>query len=247
MQNRQYCLYPGVCAMLISGTQKLTILDYPEKTACIVFTPGCNFRCGYCHNPEFVLPEELDKIRSSFIPEDIFFSFLEKRRGLLDAVVISGGEPTLMPDLLEFMKKIKERGFAVKLDTNGNRPEVLEQAIDQGLVDYVAMDVKTSLSEYPALVGNLVNPEYIKKSVDLLKQGVVHYEFRTTLIQEIHSWNIFQDMTNLLSGARLLYLQTFRPACTLNPLFQEYHPFAQGTMEDIALFFQKEVHAVYIR
>ncbi|PIR76985.1 MAG: anaerobic ribonucleoside-triphosphate reductase activating protein, partial [Candidatus Magasanikbacteria bacterium CG10_big_fil_rev_8_21_14_0_10_38_6] len=142
--------------MVISGVQPFTLLDFPEKTACIIFTAGCNFRCGYCHNPEFVLPEKIQQIKTSFIDEETIYSFLQKRKGLLDGVVISGGEPTMMGDLPAFIRNIKELGFLVKLDTNGNRPLVLQHLLDEGLLDYVAMDVKTSLVNYADLVGDCV-------------------------------------------------------------------------------------------
>ncbi|OGH69908.1 MAG: anaerobic ribonucleoside-triphosphate reductase activating protein [Candidatus Magasanikbacteria bacterium RIFCSPHIGHO2_01_FULL_47_8] len=219
--------------MLISGIQPFTMLDYPDKTACIIFTPGCNFRCGYCHNPEFVLPEKIIKLKDSFIPEESFFSFLAKRRGLLDGVVISGGEPTLAFDLLGFMGRIKALGFLVKLDTNGNRPDLLEQAVSDGLVDYIAMDVKTSLAAYRALVGPLARPDNIKRSIEITKRSGIDYEFRTTLIKEAHSGIILTDLIELVAGAKRWYLQTFRPEHTLRPEFVSYHPFLPEDIEII--------------
>jgi len=233
--------------MEISGIQKFTTLDYPEHTACIVFTPGCNFRCGYCHNPEFVLPEKIKELQHSFIEEESFFSFLTKRVGLLDGVVISGGEPTLMPDLLGFMKKVKDMGFLVKLDTNGNRPQVIQKAIEKGLVDYIAMDVKTSFKKYGELVGKFAVPEKIKESIERIKKSGVAYEFRSTLIQETHSQEVLEDMAEMMRGSEKLYLQTFRPGTTLNPLFQTFHAFADSDMEGMKNMFSQSVHNVFIR
>lgn len=219
--------------MLISGIQKMSLLDFPGVIAAIVFTPGCNFRCGYCHNPEFVLPERIAEIRPSFIKEEVFFNFLEKRKGVLDGVVVTGGEPTLMPDLLPFLAKLKERGFKVKLDTNGNRANVLRAAIDAGLVDYVAMDVKTSMDEYPNLVGNLASAENLRESMKMLMAGSVPYEFRSTLIKETHTPEVIADMVALMTGAQRVSLQTFRPGNTLCAKFGDYHAFSEGEMEAI--------------
>ena len=185
--------------MIISGIQRFTLLDFPGKIACIVFTGGCNYRCGFCHNPEFVLPEELAKLSKSFIPEVAALNFLKKRRGMLEGVVISGGEPTIMPDLEDFIMKVRDLGFAVKLDSNGNRPEVLRSLIDKGLVDYIAMDFKTSLPDYRSLVGQWADEMKLRESIELLKQGDVDYEFRTTLIREVHTPEILKIMSKTLA------------------------------------------------
>jgi pyruvate formate lyase activating enzyme len=233
--------------MLISGIQPCTFLDYPEKTACIVFTPGCNFRCTYCHNPEFVLPERIKELRPGFIPEETFFRFLERRRDLLDGVVVTGGEPTLMPDLLEFLRKVKDMGFKTKLDTNGNRPVVLGKALEEGLVDYVAMDVKTSLAEYRNLAGPLADPDAIAQSVEMLKTSLIPSEFRSTILQELHPQSVLDGMAELLVGAKTLYLQKFRPGIVLKPEASSYHPFSDGEMLKIADFFRATVPNVIIR
>lgn len=250
--------------MLISGIQQFTLIDYPGKTACIIFTPGCNFRCGYCHNPEFVLPERITQLKKSFIPEKAFWNFLKSRLGsrvlsscrsdgewkivpLLDGVVISGGEPTMQGDLIPFMEKIKAQGFLVKLDTNGNRPEIITKALARGLVDYIAMDVKTSLETYRALVGPMVSPEKIKMSMELIQGSGVAYEFRSTLIKEVHSPAILQSMVELVRGARRVFLQSFRAGTTLAPDFAGYHAFSPEEMMHIAKQFQQSVAEVAIR
>jgi len=219
--------------MKLSAIQRFTMLDYPDKVACIAFTPGCNMRCGFCHNPEFVLPEKIAELQDNFIAQETFFNFLDKRRGLLEGVVVSGGEPTVWADLPEFFREIKKRGFLAKLDTNGHHPEMLERLLREKLVDYVAMDVKTSLTEYPKLVGSRVKPEHIRESIDLLKRSGVPYEFRTTLVKELHSEGVLKDMETLISGATRYYLQTFRPGHTLNPVFATYHPFSEKEMKNI--------------
>lgn len=233
--------------MQISAVQQFSLLDFPEKTSCIVFTPGCNFRCGYCHNPEFVLPEELKKLKGSFIDEASFFRFLDGRIGLLDGVVITGGEPTIQHDLSQFIEKVKARGFLVKLDTNGSHPMLLDQLIRNGMLDYVAMDVKSSLAGYPSLVGNRVSPEKIKESIDILKQGNVPYEFRSTLIKECHPEAVLTDMANLLAGADTLYLQSFRSGITLDSSYAQYHPFSSQEMKDIQTLFLHSIGNVHIR
>lgn len=233
--------------MLISGIQPFTLLDYPGKVSCIVFTPGCNFRCGFCHNPEFVLPDKIAELRESFIDEEAFFNFLNKRGKLLDGVVITGGEPTLMPDLESFIKKIKDRGLLVKLDTNGNRPEVLKKLVNAGLLDYVAMDVKTSLPEYKNVSGPWVVEKNIEESLNFLKEGKIDYEFRTTLVKELHTKEILDQMIKLIKGAKRFYLQNFRPGVTLLSSFQEYHAFSEEEMQDLEKFFNKEIPEVMIR
>ena len=233
--------------MIISGIQKFTLLDFPGKIACIIFTGGCNYRCGFCHNPEFVLLEELAKISKNFIPEVAVLNFLEERRGLLQGVVITGGEPTIMPDLEKFIVKVRALGFAVKLDSNGNRPEILQSLIKKGLVDYIAMDFKTSLPEYQSLVGKWADEKKLQESIDILKEGKVDYEFRTTLICEIHTPEILEAMRETLAGAKRLYLQTFRSGITLDPAFKDFHPFSSDEMEDIAKLFRKDVGEVFVR
>lgn len=233
--------------MLISGIQPFTVLDYPEKVSCIVFTPGCNFRCGYCHNPEFVLPEKVAALRSSFIAEEAFFNFLDQRGELLDGVVITGGEPTLMPDLENFIKKIKAKGLLVKLDSNGNRPGVLRRLIDNKLLDYIAMDIKTSLPRYQSLVGKLASENQLAESMALIHDSGLPYEFRTTLVKELHTPNVIEEMCGLLKGKKLLYLQGFRPETTLSPVFASYSAFTTTETEEIAKKFRGFVDEVYIR
>jgi len=233
--------------MLISGVQKFTMLDYPEKVAAIIFTPGCNMRCKFCHNKEFVLPKEIKKIRPSFIPEKAVLNFFESRKGKLDGIVISGGEPTLQPDLRQFIEKVRKMGFLVKLDTNGNLPDIMKELVNDGLVDYVAMDVKTTLDNYESLVGNLANPDNIKESIDFLKKGNVPYEFRTTVIDGVHTKAIIKEMAQLLNGADKLYLQKFRPETTLDPKFENKKPISDNKMREFITIFEQKNIEVYTR
>ncbi|MEA3323125.1 MAG: anaerobic ribonucleoside-triphosphate reductase activating protein [Patescibacteria group bacterium] len=225
--------------MLISGVQKFTMLDYPEKVAAIIFTPGCNMRCRFCHNKEFVLPTEIKKLQPSFISEKAVLNFLKSRQNKLDGVVISGGEPTVQPDLRQFIQKVRKMDFLVKLDTNGNLPNTIKELVNDELVDYVAMDVKTTLEEYPNLVGDLINTKNIKESIDFLKQGSVPYEFRTTVIDGIHTDAVIKEMAKLMHGADKLYLQKFRPETTLDPEFENKKPISDDKMQEFITIFKK--------
>ena len=182
----------------------MSLVDYCGYVSCVVFTRGCNFRCPFCHNSSLVNGVAPQKIQS----ED-FFAFLNKRRGLLDGVCITGGEPTLNPDLPDFIRKIKEMGLLVKLDTNGTNPKMLESLISQNLVDYVAMDIKNGKSFYPKTTGVNLDFANIEESVALLKKGKVSFEFRTTLVAELHSEESIIEMGKLVENAPLLVLQKF--------------------------------------
>lgn len=230
-----------------SGIQKLTLLDYPGKSACIVFTPGCNMRCGFCHNPEFVLPEKLACLAESFIPQQGVLNFLRQRRDRIEGVVVSGGEPTVQPDLEEFLVRVKQLGFCVKLDTNGMRPAVMQRLISRRLVDYVAMDFKTSLAAYPRLVGLAADVTALRESLRVLRAGESDYELRATLIRELHTPAILRQMGRELAGIKRLYLQTFRSGVTLDPSFRRYHPFSPAEMEHIAQKFFGTLPFVGIR
>lgn len=192
--------------MLIAGLQKLTLLDYPGKTACTVFTPGCNFRCPFCHNA-LLVTHRVDEFHS----EDEFFSFLNKRRGVLDGVCITGGEPTLQKDLIPFMRKIKETGLLVKLDTNGARPDVLKEVISQKLADFIAMDIKASPGRYAEAVGIAdFSFSTVHESIRMLEESEIPHEFRTTVTQELHSEKDFEEILALFSRETHYYLQQFK-------------------------------------
>jgi pyruvate formate lyase activating enzyme len=193
--------------MRIGGFQKMTLIDYPGKLAATVFTVGCNFRCSFCHNPELVLPEKFPPLNNL---EAEFFQHLSKRKGKLEGVCITGGEPTLQPDLLDFIKKIKQMGFLVKLDSNGSQPEILKKIIAEKLVDFIAMDIKNSSAGYARAVGLNVELKKIKQSVKLIMESGIDYEFRTTVVPGIHSEKDFEKIGQWLSGAKAYYLQEYR-------------------------------------
>ena len=192
--------------MTIKGLQKLTLLDYPGRIACTVFLGGCNFRCPFCHNGGLVLADDADGIMSV----DELLAFLDSRRGRLQAVCISGGEPTLHSDLPELISEIKSRGFEVKLDTNGTNPDMLSSLIADGLIDYVAMDIKNSPEKYALTTGVNSNFNAVRESAALLMQGRVDFEFRTTLARELHTAEDMEIIGKWLSGSEKYFLQTYR-------------------------------------
>lgn len=195
--------------MLLKGLQKLTLLDFPGKMACTVFAGGCNFVCPFCHNASLVIGERVRE--SATLPEEEFFAFLKKRVGILEGVCVSGGEPTLAPDVLSFLNNIKELGFLVKLDTNGYRPDVLRAAVEGGLVDYVAMDIKSSKEGYAHAVGlSDFDVSKIEKSAAFLMENKVPFEFRTTLVRELHSRGDIIGIGEWLKGDESYFLQTFK-------------------------------------
>ena len=208
--------------MIIGGLQKTSLLDFPEKIAAIVFTMGCNFRCGYCHNPELINGEA--KI------EEVF-EFLKTRQGKLDGVVITGGEPCLQKDLPEFIKQVKELGFAVKLDTNGSFPEMLEKVLPD--LDYVAMDIKAPLGKYSQIVNVDVDTSKILKSIEVLKNGGVDYEFRTTVLKSQLSFEDFEKIGQLIQGAPRYYLQRFEASKILDKSLENEKTYSTEEFERI--------------
>ena len=192
--------------MKICGLRKITLLDYPGLVAATVFTGGCNFRCPFCHNASLVLPRELHEE----IGEEEFFAFLARRAGRLDGVCITGGEPLLQKDITEFIRRIRALGLRVKLDTNGSMPDRLASLIEEGLLDYVAMDIKNSLARYGETVGI---PNFdtapIEASVKLLLTAGVPFEFRTTVCSPLHTEADMEEIGRLISGAERYFLQGF--------------------------------------
>lgn len=193
--------------MRIGGLIKFSLVDYPGRTAAIVFTQGCNFRCPFCHNPELVIPECF----SSPLPEEDFFSFLYRRKGLLEGVVVSGGEPTIHQDLPEFLKKIKEMDYLVKLDTNGSQPGMLKECLALKLLDYIAMDIKAPLEKYKYVSGIECDIDKIQESIELIRDSNVAHEFRTTVVKRFHSPEDFIKMSSLSGEEGSYKLQTFIP------------------------------------
>lgn len=199
--------------MRIGGLQHCSLIDYPGRMSAIIFTLGCNFHCPYCHNPELV-QETVDEI-----PKEKIFDFLTRRKNLLDAVTITGGEPTMHSDLPQFIRQVKELGYLVKLDTNGTNPQVLKQLLKENLVDYIAMDIKAPLYKYEMTAGRPVDEQTLKKSIELIKEGKVPYEFRTTVVKSLLSKDDLRSIGETVRGARMYNLQKFVPTKTLNPAF----------------------------
>ena len=189
--------------MNIAGVQKVTLLDYPGKVACEIFTQGCNFECPFCQNSSLI-----PITNTGEFSEEEIFEYLNLRKNILDGVVITGGEPTVQKDLKGFIKKIKDLGLLVKLDTNGGNPKVLQELIDEDLVDYVAMDIKNIFNKYNITAGKRINLDNIKKSIEILKASKIDYEFRTTIIKEMHSLDDIVNICKLVGNAKY-YLQNF--------------------------------------
>jgi pyruvate formate lyase activating enzyme len=229
--------------MLIGGFQKFSLIDFPQKTAALIFTQGCPFLCHFCHNPTLVLNEMF----STPINEDEILSFLKKRQNQLDAVVITGGEPTVQKDLIEFIKKIKNLNYLVKLDTNGINPDVIKLLLDQKLLDYIAMDIKAPLEKYNLITQTNINFDVIKKSIDLIIFSNINYEFRTTLIKNLHELDDIEKMSFLIKGSNLYILQKFVSKITLNPDLKNYTSFSEDDMLLMKNISQKYVNKCIIR
>lgn len=192
--------------MNIAGFQRLTLLDFPGKTAATVFTPGCNFRCPFCHNASLVLHTD----EAEHYGEEEVLSYLKKRQGILDGICITGGEPLLQKDIADFMEKVKSLGYKIKLDTNGSFPEKLRELVGKGLVDYVAMDIKNSKEKYAATVGiEKFDTSAVEESVSYLLSGMVDFEFRTTVVDELHTEEDIENIAAWIRGAKRYFLQNF--------------------------------------
>ena len=216
--------------MKLGGLLKTTLLDYPERIACTVFTQGCNLRCPFCHNSSLVLPDRY----AEEISEADFFSFINSRKGILDGVVVSGGEPTVQADITGFLYKIKEYGFAVKLDTNGAFPKKLREIISNGLIDYVAMDIKNSPAKYDSTTAcnNILTS--VSESIDIIMSSGIEYEFRTTAVTELHTTDDFLAIGDWISGANKYFIQSYTDSGDiLTPLH-----FSSPTAEMLQAFLQ---------
>lgn len=227
--------------MEFQGINKLSLLDYPGKVAAILYIDKCNFRCDYCHNwNTLIAPQDNDDL----IFDDIL-SFLKKRIGVLDGVVISGGEPTLMPNLEEKIRAIKSLGYDIKLDTNGTHPEVVENLVNKGLIDYVAMDIKSSLDEYHRFSASEALITNVKKTIDYLKENHVDYEFRTTLIEEYHNEEIIKKIAQLLKGSKRLFLQQFK--ISEGVVNKSLHPVDEGIANHYVEILSQDIEEVSLR
>lgn len=228
--------------MKIHGFNTLTLLDYPGRVGATLFLGGCNFRCPFCQNGNLVLHPE----QEPFLPVEEALAYLKKRQGILDGVCISGGEPTLCPDLPELIQKIKSLGYLVKLDTNGSHPEIIRQLREEKLLDYVAMDIKSSPSHYKTVAGCAHLDLYaIKESVEYLKSSVPEYEFRTTVVRELHTADDFAAIANWLSGCRAYYLQAYRDSeSVIHPGFSSY---SREELEAFCKILRKKIPLVALR
>lgn len=229
--------------MQIAGLQKSSLVDYPSKIAAVVFTLGCNFRCPYCHNPNILTAVSTNKL----FDEAAVFDFLKTRKGKLDAVVVSGGEPTLQKDLGNFFKKLKELGFLTKLDTNGSSPKILEYLIKEELLDYVAMDIKAPIEKYKEIARVNIDTNNILKSIEILKDSKIGYEFRTTTVKSQLSFEDFEKIGKMLCGAENYYLQKFKPDITLNPDFAKEKTYTDEEFLKIKTMLLKYIKNVHIR
>lgn len=232
--------------MVIAGMQKTSLIDFPGKIAATLFMRGCNFRCGYCHNSELVLPECFDDSRLISSLEAL--DFLRRRVGKLDGVCISGGEPTIHRDLPNFLREIKKLGYAIKLDTNGTFPEVVENILSQGSVDYIAMDIKAPLDGYRKVAG-VVLPfdKFIKRSVQLIMHSGYPYEFRTTLIKPLLSVASFEAMGLLVAGASQYYLQPYKKSKKQLDASLDLETFQDQEIDAAVQILQKFVKNVTVR
>jgi len=225
--------------MIIAGLQKITLIDYPKKIAATVFLAGCNFRCPWCYSAELVLPEKIKK--QPKLSEREFFDFLEERKGMLEGIVLCGGEPTINKDLPGFAAKIKKFGYSIKLDTNGSNPKMLRKLIDDKLINYVAMDVKLPKEKYPEIFRGEIKIQDIEKSIEILKENEIDYEFRTTVIPTVLDKQEIFKIAKWISPAKKYYLQNFRAEKTINPKFEKVKPYP----EEYLLEIQKEISPLF--
>jgi len=229
--------------MQIKGLVKTSIVDYPGKIATVVFVGGCSFRCPYCHNADLVLrPESLPDIG---VGE--FLQLLAERRGFVDGVVITGGEPTLQADLADFFRKVRALGFAVKLDTNGYHPHTIQRLLREGLLDYVAMDVKGPLEKYSLVAGRRIDTKRIEDSIQLTLSSKIEHEFRTTVVPGMVAVKDIDAIAQSIAGTRRYVLQQFRPSWTLAPQFTMMDPYPAAVLEKMADAARKWVANVSIR
>jgi pyruvate formate lyase activating enzyme len=231
--------------MILGGLQKLTLIDYPGHIAATIFTVSCNFRCPFCHNPELV---SSIRYNVSSILEADFFEFLKERKGKLEGVCITGGEPTIQPDIVEFIRKIKNLGYKVKLDTNGARPDVLRKLFSEKLLDFVAMDIKSDPENYQKTANSKVDVERIKLSVDLIRNSGIDYEFRTTAVPSLHEEKDFLEIGEWLKGSKKYVLQAFEDkGKILDPRLKKKIKGKKMDLEKIAKKLKKYFEKIEIR
>lgn len=228
--------------MQIHGLNKTTLLDYPGHLAATIFTGGCNFRCPFCHNKTLVLSPDLQPT----INEDDILTFLKKRQSILEGICITGGEPTLQPDLLPFLEKVKKLGYLIKLDTNGYHPTTIKKLVAYNLIDYIAMDIKTSLDEYHKVACiPLFNIELIKESVSFIMSSNIDYEFRTTIVQELHSTETIFQIRDWIQGCKSYYLQNFQESDQV--MESGFHSHDRATLDKFISILHEKIPTAYLR
>ena len=228
--------------MQIAGIQKITLVDFPGHVAATIFTRGCSFRCPFCHNPELVLPEKY----SALLDEQQVFDFLETRYGKLTGICITGGEPLMQPDIDTFISHLKALSFDVKLDTNGSYPDMLEKIIKDGDIDYIAMDIKASPDKYATAAGTKIKIADIRRSIKLVMESGIDYEFRTTVCKPIHEVADFEDLGKMIKGAKRYFLQNFVQSKHVNSV-TEYLPLSSKELLDAREIMERYVDEVGIR
>jgi pyruvate formate lyase activating enzyme len=227
--------------MNIHGLQKMTLLDFPGRVACTVFLGGCDLRCPFCHNAELI-----DGTAEPVMDENELLAFLEKRKGLLEGVAFTGGEPTLRRDLPDLLRKIKSMGYPIKLDTNGMHPDRLKAMLDEGLLDYVAMDIKAGPENYAHTCGlEKIDLKPIDESIRLLMNAGIDYEFRTTVVDELHTVRDFEAIAGWIAGAKAYYLQAFTDRDTV--VYENFHAPTRECMETYAAVVRKTVQNTALR
>jgi len=229
----------------IGGLQKMTMIDYPGVISATVFLIGCNFKCGFCQNPELACPDLASGL--SQISQDDFFKFLDERIELLEGICITGGEPTINSDLPKFIKKIKEKGFLAKLDTNGSNPKVLEKLINEKLVDFIAMDIKTSPEKYEKAINVKIDLKRIEASTELIKDSGIDYEFRTTVVPGIVEKDDIIKIGEWLQGAKKFALQQFQNKKVLDKNFEKIQPYTEEVLKEFKETLEKYIERVELR
>ena len=232
--------------MLISAINKFSLIDYPWQISCIVFTAGCNFRCGFCHNSEFVLPEKLKEVYKTLIPDKAIFNFLEKRKWLLSWVSICGWEPTIHNDLPEFCREVKKMWFLIKLDTNGQSPEMINYLLNNKLVDYIAMDIKNEVWKFSESAWVKLDEKPYLESIRLILDSNIDYEFRTTVIKWVHNINIIENIAKYIIWAKAYYLQNYKSEKTLDKNFK-WESFSENELKKLKSIGEKYIKEVWIR
>jgi len=229
--------------MKIGGLQKVSLIDYPDAICAVVFLQGCNFKCSYCHNPQLVEP----KLFGPCLDEKKVLEFLAARVGKLDAVTISGGEPTIQKDLMRFIKLVKKMDFAVKLDSNGTQPKVIKELIEAKLLDFIAMDIKAPLEKYKSIAKVPIDTQSIKESIKLILKSKIPYEFRTTVVKSQLTAKDILEIAQLIAGAKRYALQKFVSAKTLDKKFLKEKTYPDDELEKIKIRLEKEIPSVIVR